>query len=126
MSCSGHKLLTIEEGHLKRALNTLSRAEKRGIMLTGTAAALCAVREPEALWKLLQNRRVAFVDGPISLLFAKVPHVPVDLITVDWPGVAGRIVDDLVTQAAWNKSESLVFHAEAQLRIPLNRFCHEL
>ncbi len=122
----GATTLTIEEGQLKRALSTLSRREKRGIMLTGSAAALCAVREPDAFWKLLQQRRVAFVDGPISLLFAKVPPVPVDLITVDWPSVAGRIVDDLVTQAAWDKSESLVFHAEAHLRVPLSRFCHEL
>lgn len=118
--------ITIREGELKRSLAALVRRENRGILLAGSAAALCAVREPEAFRDLLQKRRVALVDGPISMLFAKVPAVTLDLITVDWKALAGRIVDDLVTQAAWSKSEALLFQAEAQINVPLQKFCHEI
>lgn len=118
--------LMIEGDGVKRALGALRQRENRGILLTASAAALCAVREPEAFWELMQKRRVALVDGPISLLFATIPAVPVDLIAVDWPAVTDRIVRDLIDQTAWVKSESLVFHAEAQLGVPLNRFCSEI
>jgi hypothetical protein len=107
-------------------LAALARRENRGILLTGSAAALCAVREPEAFRGLMQKRRVALVDGPISTVFARIPAVPADLITVDWQTVARRIVTDLISQAAWAKSESLLFHAEAHLGVPPNRFCPEI
>lgn len=119
------RMLLLEEARLKRMLKALAR-EKSGILLTASAAALCVLRVPEAFWQLMQKQRVALVDGPFSLLFARVPAVPVDLITVNWQDVASRIVRDLITQAAWTKTEPFVFQAEAQLRVALNRFCYEL
>jgi hypothetical protein len=118
--------LTIGEGQLKRVLTALFRRENRGILLTGSAAAFCAVREPEAFHDLLRKCRVALVDGPISMLFARAPVVTVDLITVDWKTLASCIVSDLITQAAWRKSGSLLFEAQAQMNVPLQKFCHEI
>lgn len=120
------EILTVEENQLKRALGSLLQRGNRGILLTASAAALCAMRAPGALWELMEKRRVALVDGPASLLFGNVPAVPVDLITVDWTAVTSRITSDLISQAAWEKSKSLVFHAETHLRVPLNRFCREI
>ncbi|CAN5420033.1 hypothetical protein BH20VER3_BH20VER3_06580 [soil metagenome] len=111
---------------LKRDLAKLGRKEERGILMAGSAAALTASREPAAFADLMRRRRVALVEGPVSMPFWRVPQVKVDLVTLDWKTVAARIVDDLVSQAAWETSESLVFHAEAHLRVPLNRHCHEL
>ena len=119
------RMLLLETARLRQTLKALPR-ERSGILITGSAAALCALRTPHAFWQLMRKRRVALVDGPISLLFAKVPAVAVDLITVNWQSVAGRIVSDLITQVAWTKTEPLVFHAEAQLGVALNRFCREL
>ncbi len=111
---------------LKRALGQLAGKEERGILLAGTAAALAAARVPEAFAGLMRKRRVALVDGAVSMPFWHIPQVRVDLVTLDWKMVAARIVDDLVTQAAWETSESLIFHAEAHRRVPLDRHCHAL
>lgn len=120
------EILTVKENQLRRTLGRLLRKENRGFLLTASAAALCAVRAPHVLWDLMEKRRVALVDGPISLLFGKVPAVPVDLVTVDWEGVTGHITADLISQTAWEKKKSFVFHGEANLRVPLNHFCHEI
>lgn len=116
----------LELSRLKRSLTLLGRHEKRGIVLAGSAAALCALREPEAFAELMRKRRVALFDGPISMLFANVPEAPVDLVTVNWKMVAERIVGDLITQAVWSESESLVFHAKPEINVPLQKFCHEI
>lgn len=118
--------VVVDESHLKRSLALLARRENQGILLTRSAAAFCALREPAALWELMQKRRVALLEGPINLLFAGAPAVPVDLIAVDWQTVAARIVSDLINQAVWKKSDPVLFHAAAHLRIPLNRYCHEI
>ncbi len=120
------EIMIIGESALKRAVGALSRRQNRGIFLTASAAAFCAARAPRVLWDLMQKRRVALVDGPVGLFFGDIPAAPVDIITVDWGALTSRIVDDLISQAAWEKKESLVFHAEAHLRVPLNRICHEI
>ncbi len=116
----------LDASRLTRSLASLSRPEKRGLVLAGSAAALCALRAPEDFADLMRKRRVALVDGAVSMLFGKVPAVHVDLVSVNWQRVAERIVSDLITHAAWNESESLIFHAEAQINVPLQKFCHEI
>ena len=120
------KTIMLDANRLKRSLSVVGQPEKQGIILTGSAAALCALREPEALASMMRKRRVALVDGPIGMLFAKVPEVGADLVTVNWQMVAERIVGDLITQAAWNESESSIFHADAQINAPLQKFCREI
>jgi hypothetical protein len=122
----GAETILLDASHLERSLAKLARGENRGILLAGSAAALCALREPEAFAKLMRKRRVALVDGPIAMFFGQVPEAHVDLVTVNWKMVAERIVGDLIAQAAWSKSETLVFHAEAQIDAPLQKFCHEI
>ncbi len=112
--------------HLSRVVTLLSRKENRGILLKRSAAALLALREPQLFWRLMQTHRAGLIDGPISVLYSEIPPVSADLITVDWKTLAGSIVSDLISQAAWTKAKPLPFQAEAQLRVPLNRFCHEI
>lgn len=81
---------------------------------------------PEAIADLLQRQRVAFLNGPVSMPFAKVPNVRVDLTVVDWPLVAQQIVDDLVSQDAFQRPGPTIFEAEAKLRVPLSAFAQNI
>lgn len=116
----------IDQNRVRRALASLGRRKTQGLLVRASAAAFFALREPEILWKLMLKQRVALLDGPINSLFAKIPSVSVDLITVDWASIASRIVSDLITQTAWNTVESLTFQAQARLAVTLNAFCQQL
>lgn len=83
-------------------------------------------RCPEGLTELLQRNRVAFLDGPVSMPFSKVPDVEVDLIAVNWQLVAEQIVNDLITQDAFFGIGPTMFEAEAKLRVPLSEFAHNI
>jgi len=85
------------------------------------ASQLC-FRAPGAVADLLRSRRVAFLNGPVSMPFAKVPDIQVDLVVVDWQWVAERITNDLITQDAFALSGPTIFEAEAKLRVPLSDF----
>jgi hypothetical protein len=51
--------------------------------------------------------------------FTRVPDVKVDLVTVDWQLVAERIVDDLISQDAFQLPGPTYFDAEAKTaRLP--------
>jgi DNA-binding LacI/PurR family transcriptional regulator len=104
-------------------LRTLQKAKTDGIIFSSPALAskLC-FRCPAGVTELLQERRVAFINGPVTMPFAKVPNVRVDLVTVDWQLVAERIVDDLITQEAFKIAGPTVFEAEANLRVSLSDF----
>jgi hypothetical protein len=58
--------------------------------------------------------------------FAKVPDVRVDLVTVDWQLVAERIVNDLVSQDAFQEPGPTVFDAEASLGVSLSDFSQSI
>jgi hypothetical protein len=58
--------------------------------------------------------------------FAKVPNVEVDLITVDWQQVAAQIVDDLISQEAFQLPGPTIFEAEAKPRVPLSEFAQSI
>jgi hypothetical protein len=74
------------------------------------------------LTELLQQNRVAFLNGPVSMPFAKVPEVRVDLVAMDWQLVAERIVNDLISQDAFQLSGPAIFESEAKLRVRLSDF----
>jgi hypothetical protein len=69
---------------------------------------------------------VALLNGPVSMPFARVPRVKVDLVVVDWQRVAEKIVDDLITQEAFQQGQAKIFEAEAKLRVPLSEFAHSI
>jgi hypothetical protein len=75
---------------------------------------------------LLENHRVSFLNGPVTMPFAKVPTARVDLILVPWERVAQHIVNDLITQDAFRTPGQTIFDAEAKFWVPLNQFAQEI
>ena len=120
---------TVTSFHGQRSeafLRTLQRKENCGIIFSSSmlASKLCC-RCPGGVTDLLRQQRVAFINGPVSMPFAKVPAVRVDLIVVDWQLVAEKIVNDLVTQEAFLPGPT-VFEADAKLRVPLSDFSQNI
>jgi len=108
-------------------LRTLQKAKTGGIIFPSSAlASKFCFRSPSAVTELLQTHRVALLTGPVSMPFARVPDVAVDLVTVDWQLVAERIVSDLITQDAFQQPGPTIFEAEAQLRVPLSDFAQSI
>ncbi len=66
-----------------------SLPEGSGVFLQSSAASILACRAPARLAALVQTRRVALVDGPVSIPFARFPaEARVDLVTwigARWP-----------------------------------------
>jgi hypothetical protein len=108
-------------------LRELQRKKTGGIIFSSSllASKLC-FRAPDAVVEVLKAHRVALIDGPVSMPFARVPDVQIDLITVDWQLVAQQIVDDLISQDAFQESDSTIFEAEARLRVPLSEFAQSI
>jgi hypothetical protein len=108
-------------------LHDLCRTETDGIIFPSSGlASLFAFRNPVEIVDLLRTQRVAFIDGPIDLPFAKIPDVPVDLVTVNWQTVAESVVNDLMTREAFERNRFTTFQADAQLRVPLSSFSEEM
>ena len=87
---------------------------------------MLSFRSPESLRSLLSCSRVAFVGGPVSILFAKAPDAKVDLVIVDWQLVAERIVNDLLMKQTITIKKPVVFEAQARLHVPLNQYAQSL
>ena len=118
---------TFESEDTSVFLRDLCRIKTDGIIFPASGlASMFAFRSPDQLGDLLRAQRVAFVDGPIDMPFTKIPDVPVDLVTVNWPIVAESIVNDLITREAFDRNRYTTFEAEAQLRAPLSSFCDEI
>src|SRR5205807_5642512 len=63
----------------------LQRKKSGGIIFCSSAlVSKFCFRAPDAVADLLQAQRVALINGPVSMPFARVPDVQVDLVTVDW------------------------------------------
>jgi hypothetical protein len=108
-------------------LRVLQRTKTGGIIFSSSAVvSKFCFRAPDAVAELLQTHRVALVRGPVSMPFARVPNVQVDLVTVDWQLVAERIVDDLISQDAFLQPGPTIFEAEAKLRVPLSDFAQSI
>jgi len=108
---------------IRAFLGNLCRIKTHGIIIpSASLASMFAFQDPRAFINLLTRQRVALMDGPVDLPFAKVPDTPVDLITTDWKTVAETIVNDLVTLDAFDRNLHTTFEPEAQLRVPLSSF----
>jgi len=104
-------------------LHSLQESKTGGVVFSSAhLASRLSFRVPAGVTQLLRNERVAFLNGPISMPFAKVPDVRVDLVVVDWQWVAEQIVNDLITQDAFQRPGPTVFEAEAKLGVSLNEF----
>jgi hypothetical protein len=108
-------------------LRAAQRLETGGIIFSSAqlASKLC-FRAPGGVIDLIKTQLVAFLNGPVSLPFAQVPQISVDLVVVDWQVVAETIVDDLITQDAFQQSGPTVFDAEAKTRVPLSAFAQSI
>jgi hypothetical protein len=108
-------------------LRSLQKLKTGGLVFSSAllASRLC-FRAPNGMTQLLRTQRVALLNGPVSMPFAKVPDVLVDLVVVDWQLVAEQIVNDLVTQDAFHLSGPTIFEAEAKLRVSLSDFAQSI
>jgi DNA-binding LacI/PurR family transcriptional regulator len=108
-------------------LRALQKAKPGGVIFSSArlASKLC-FQAPNSMSDLLERRRVAFLNGPISMPFMEVPDVHVDLVVVDWQRVAEQIVHELVTQEAFQSTGPTIFEAEAKLRVPLSAFAQTI
>jgi DNA-binding transcriptional ArsR family regulator len=108
-------------------LRSLQKLKTDGIIFASAhlVSKLC-FRAPSAVSDLVGGQRVAFLNGPVSMPFARVPNVRADLTVVDWQLVAERIVNDLITQDAFTRSGPTIFEADARLRVPLSDFAQSI
>lgn len=108
-------------------LHVLQKVKTGGLVFCSAqlASRLC-FRAPGEVTQLLRNQRVAFLNGPVSMPFARVPDERVDLVVVDWQWVAEQIVSDLISQEAFRVARPTVFEARAELRVPLRDFAQEI
>jgi hypothetical protein len=107
-------------------LDSLASLADTGIVLPGPAASLLSFRAPERLSHLLTQRRVALVDGPVSMPFANVTTENADIAAADWPAVARNITSDLLTKKSFQISAATFFEAKAHLQAPLNQFAQAI
>jgi DNA-binding LacI/PurR family transcriptional regulator len=108
-------------------LRRLQKSKTDGIIFSSSAlASMFCFRSPDVVTELLRTNRVAFINGPVTMPFARVPDVRVDLVTVDWQLVGEKIVNDLITQDAFQRPGPTFFEAEAQLRVQLSDFAQNI
>ena len=118
-----HEFVSAEDEHCDTLLRSLAEEdEESGIILLGAAASLFAFRAPARLTALMNRRRVALVDGPVSLPFTNAPAVRADLAAANWEAVASGITEEFLTKEAFGRSTVTVFEATAFLQAPLSEF----
>jgi len=104
-------------------LRDLRRIKTDGIIFPSAGlTSMFAFRSADQMTDLIRAQRVAFIDGPIDIPFAKLPDVPIDLVTVNWQAVAEAITSDLITREAFERNRYTTFEADAQLRVSLRKF----
>jgi Bacterial regulatory proteins, gntR family len=121
-----YNFVDADRTHCDTLLRSLADERESGIILLGQAASLFAFRAPDRLTALMSRRRVALVDGPVSLPFACTRLVRADLAVADWEAVANGIADELLTGEALARSSVTVFQATAYLQAPLNEFAQAI
>jgi DNA-binding LacI/PurR family transcriptional regulator len=108
-------------------LRSLAKVKTGAIVFSSAQlVSMLCFRAPAAVTDLLKHRRVALLNGPASMPFAKVPDAQVDLVVVDWQVVAEQIVNDLITQDAFQIRGPTIFEADAKLRVPLSDFAQAI
>jgi hypothetical protein len=109
-----------------RFLESLNQKKNIGIIFLSSAASMFAFRAPEAVASICRRCRVALIEGPVNMPFARVPDVEVDLVLTDWQSIAARIVSDLIAQHPFDDEKGVVFGAEALLQVPLSRYAQAI
>lgn len=117
-----YNLIDPGRAHCDQLLHSLAEEPESATILLGEAASLFAFRAPDRLIALMNRKRVALVDGPVSLPFANIPPVCADLAVADWEAVARVITDEILTGRAFASPSRTVFEAIAYLQAPLNEF----
>jgi hypothetical protein len=111
---------TLENQNTDSFLHDLCRLKTDGIVFPSSVlASMLAFRNPAGMTELIQTQRVAFLDGPINMPFAKLPDALVDIVTFDWPEVSQLIVNDLVSQQAFDRRQRTVIQARTQVRVSM-------
>jgi hypothetical protein len=120
-------VLTFKGQRADSFIRSIQNSKNEGIVFASAAlASMLACRRPRAVTELLKTKRVAFLGGPVNMPFARLPDVKVDLVTFDWQVMTKSIVDDLITQRAFQTPGSTIFEAQAHLRVPLSRFAQNI
>jgi hypothetical protein len=108
-------------------LRTLLKSKTSALIFASSSlASMFSFRAPGSMTELISTHRVGLMGGPVNMPFAKLPDVRVDLITFNWQLVAERIVNDLITQAAFQESFPVIFQAEPHLQVALNRIAQDI
>lgn len=98
----------------------LKRDRNGGLVMLSFVAAFLAYRAPEDFAALIRSRRVLLYDGPVVLPpWEHWDMGEVDVIAVDWPQAASRILDDLIARRGEEEGFAYALDAEARMRIPL-------
>jgi len=121
-----YNFVDAERAQCDQLLRSLMEEQESATVLLGEAASLCAFRAPDRLIDLMSRKRVALVDGPVSLPFAKTPPVRADFAVADWEAVASGITDEILTGKAFESPTRTVFEAIAYLQAPLNEFAQTI
>ncbi|MEN3369489.1 MAG: hypothetical protein V7609_1632 [Verrucomicrobiota bacterium] len=119
----GHEFISAEDEGCEALLRSLAEEDdESGIILLGAAASFFAFRAPARLIALMNRRRVALVDGPVSLPFINTAPACADLAVADWEAVANGITEAFLTKEAFDRASPTVFEATAFLQAPLSEF----
>jgi hypothetical protein len=97
---SSEYLSSYQSVAIPKLLETLTQQENRGIVFLSSVGPMFAFRSPESMAKIFERCRVAFVERPFNIPFARVSSdVRVDPVLLVWQLVAPRIVGDLIIDA---------------------------
>lgn len=111
---------------IPKLLENLAQQENKGIVFLSSAGPMFAFRSPEVMTLIFERCRVALVEGPVNMPFARLPDVCVDLVLLDWKLVAQKIVGDLIMDSEGNVSKPVTFLAESKIRVPLNHYAEAI
>jgi hypothetical protein len=107
-------------------LHTLGTRAGEAIVLPSSAAAMCAMRAPEALGRMMARSRVALTGGAVSIPFAVIPEASADVVVVDWQLVAEQIAGELLSGKSFAHAETTAFEAQAHLRASLSQYAQSV
>jgi hypothetical protein len=122
----GIKFVSLDSHSLRHFVDFLARGSNFGIVILNSAASFLAMGAPDALSGLSKRCRLALVDGPVSVLSAKLSGATVDLVMIDWRALTKRIADDLTAPPCRVGDQPLVFEASALCRVPLSSYSQSL
>lgn len=110
----------------EKFLAKLGSQKGNAIILLASAACFFLMRAPERFYRMLNDHRVALVDGPVSLPLSPPTAASVDLVVVDWQNAAEHIANDILSRNAFIEREPVLFEATAELRKSLNKFAQKI